>query len=75
MWLLGQNEKSLFNVDRFNGIHIYKTKIDNRYCITGIDKGTGAEIDLAEYETEERAKDVLVDLLSNIDKLRYVMPV
>lgn len=73
MWIMGQNEKSLFNTDRFGGIHVYKVTND-RYCISGIDRVTGAEIDLAEYDSEEKAKEVMIDLLSNIEKTRYVMP-
>jgi len=74
MWIMGQNEKSLFNVDRFDGIHIYRTKDDNNFVIVGIDKETGTEIDLAEYKTEDRAKDVLIDMLACIENVRYIMP-
>lgn len=72
MWIMGQNEKSLFLVERFCGIHVYKQK--DRYQIVGIDRDTGAEIGLAEYDSEEKSKEVLIDLLTNIDKTRYVMP-
>ena len=74
MWIMGQNEKSLFNVNRFDGIHIYRVRNDNMYCIVGIDKETGTEIDLAEYDSEDKAKEVFIDFLTNIDKVRYVMP-
>ena len=73
MWIMGQNEKSLFNLERFSGIHIYKVP-DGHYCISGIDKITGAEIDLAEYDNEDKAIEVLLDLLANITNARYVMP-
>ena len=73
MWIMGQNEKSLFDADRFSGIHIYKVT-DGHYYISGIDKITGAEIDLAEYDSEDKAKEVLLDILANITSQRYVMP-
>ena len=73
MWIMGQNEKSLFNAERFSGIHIYKVT-DGHYYISGIDKVTGAEIDLAQYDDEERAKEVLLDILSNITSVRYIFP-
>ena len=73
MWIMGQNEKSLFNSERFSGIHIY-TVGDKGHCITGIDKMTGAEIDLAEYDSEIKAKEVLLDMLANITNTRYIMP-
>ena len=74
MWIMGQNEKSLFNSERFSGIHVYTITTDKSYCISGIDKRTGAEIDLAAYRTESKAKSVLVELMTNIDKVRFIMP-
>lgn len=73
MWIMGQNQTSLFDSRRFVGIHIYTVVKDVKYFISGIEE-TGNDIDLAEYSSEERAKSVLLDLLANLDKVRYVMP-
>lgn len=75
MWIMGQNEKSLFNLSRFGGIHIYKNTMNPKpFMIVGVDNATGSEIELAEYQDEDRAKEVLIDLLANIDRTRYVLP-
>lgn len=73
MWIMGQNEKSIFNSERFSGIHIC-TVSEEKYIITGIDKRTGAEIDLAKYDSEIKAKEVLLDMMANITNTRYIMP-
>jgi hypothetical protein len=72
MWIMGQNERSLFNAERFGGIHIYNA--DKGFYITGIDKETGSEIELALYSSEQKAKSVLVELMTNIEKVRFIMP-
>ena len=75
MWIMGQNEKSLFNMNRFDGIHIYTEAKRQKFTLVGIDHTTGSEIELAEYREEDRAKEILTDLLVNIDKTRYVLPI
>lgn len=72
MWIMEQNEKSLYNIEKFSGIHVIG--FGNAYNITGIDKDTAAEIELGKYPTEDRAKEVLISLLTDIDKTRFVMP-
>lgn len=65
MIIISQNEFMIINFKKIEEIHIayYEEKFEERKVYRIISKSTKMSIILAEYKTEERAKEVLKEII------------
>lgn len=68
MWIMGQNEKLIIPLRRFDSLFVRDCKV------IGYNSVDVQEIYLGAYDSEERAKEVLCDLFCQIDNTRFMMP-
>lgn len=71
MVIIGQEDKTKINFKRINFLNIEEAD-NNKFNIL-INYGNDMEGIIATYETEERAKEVLRDLLKSMKKQRFLM--
>ncbi|HJJ11256.1 MAG TPA: hypothetical protein OIM49_05895 [Clostridiaceae bacterium] len=71
MVIIGQEDKTIINFKRINFLNIEEAD-NNKFNIL-INYGNDMEGIIATYETEERAKEVLRDLLKSMKKQRFLM--
>lgn len=71
MVIIGQEDKTIINFKRINFLNIEEAD-NNKFNIL-INYGNNMEGIIATYETEERAKEVLRDLLKSMKKQRFLM--
>ena len=71
MLIIGQEYKTIINFKRINFLNIEEAD-NNKFNIL-INYGNDMEGIIATYETEERAKEVLRDLLKSMKKQRFLM--
>ena len=71
MVIIGQEDKTIINSKRINFLNIEEAD-NNKFKIL-INYGNDMEGIIATYETEERAKEVLRDLLKSMKKQRFLM--
>ena len=71
MVIIGQEHKTIINFKRINFLNIEEAD-NNKFNIL-INYGNDMEGIIATYETEERAKEVLRDLLKSMKKQRFLM--
>lgn len=77
MVILSQDKEILVN---FNNIQAVNIRLNNKKQICAwfnVDNDPKGSVLLGEYETEERAKEILIDMrdhLLNVDKLKGTLP-
>lgn len=71
MVIIGQEGKTIINFKRINFLNIEEA--DNSKFNILINYGDDMEGIIATYETEERAKEVLRDLLKSMNKQKFLM--
>lgn len=71
MVIIGQEGKTIINFKRINFLNIEEA--DNSKFNILINYGDDMEGMIATYETEERAKEVLRDLLKSMNKQKFLM--
>lgn len=71
MLIISQEGKTIINFKRINFLNIEEAN-NNKFNIL-INYGDDMEGIIATYETEERAKEVLRDLLKNMNKQKFLM--
>lgn len=71
MVIIGQEDKTIINFKRINFLNIEEAD-NNKFNIL-INYGNDMGGIIATYETEERAKEVLRDLLKSMKKQRFLM--
>lgn len=70
MYLMTQNEQSIFDIDR---IAFISCNTDGEVFIGG--NGSEVGFVVGKYATLERAKEVVMDIFINLENTRYEMPV
>ncbi len=71
MLIISQEGKTIINFKRINFLNIEEA--DNSKFNILINYGDDMEGIIATYETEERAKEVLQDLLKSMNKQKFIM--
>ena len=76
MIIVSQDKTSLANYNNISCIEIYPPLDDTQNYEIDAEKVNGELIELGIYETEERAKEVLIDIYSKVvdGKKNYRMP-
>lgn len=73
MFIMTQDNKNLLNSFYLMGFQIQGVAETKESQILGVTTA-GQGLILGKYPTEDRSKEILMDILVNIDSLRYEMP-